>query len=86
MVASKNPQRGVQFAVDSLSARELEVFKLLGEGFSTREIAQQLNLSTKTIDTYRDHLKLKLGVENGGDLIHYAVQWSRIQTAQEISR
>ncbi len=61
--------------VDSLSDREMEVFQLIGNGFSTREIASQLNLSIKTIDSYREHLKLKLQLASGADLVRYAIQW-----------
>jgi len=63
------------FSIDSLSDRELEVFQLIGNGFSTRQIAAKLNLSVKTIDSYREHLKLKLPLETGSDLVRYAIQW-----------
>jgi DNA-binding NarL/FixJ family response regulator len=63
------------FSIDSLSDRELEVFQLIGNGFSTRQIAAKLNLSVKTIDSYREHLKLKLPLESGSDLVRYAIQW-----------
>jgi len=60
--------------VDSLSDRELEVFQLVGSGAGTRQIAQQLNLSIKTIETYRAHIKKKLKLRNGMELIRLAVQ------------
>lgn len=63
------------FSIDSLSDREMEVFQLIGNGFSTRQIAAKLNLSVKTIDSYREHLKLKLQLETGSDLVRYAIQW-----------
>ncbi|QYM79821.1 response regulator transcription factor [Horticoccus luteus] len=63
------------FSIDSLSDREMEVFQLIGNGFSTRQIASKLNLSVKTIDSYREHLKLKLQLETGSDLVRYAIQW-----------
>lgn len=65
--------------VESLSDREMEVFQLLGNGYATRQIAERLNLSVKTIDSYREHLKLKLGLESGADLIRYAIQWVKAQ-------
>jgi DNA-binding NarL/FixJ family response regulator len=68
---------GMVFAIDTLSDRELEVFHLIGNGYSTRQIAQRLNLSSKTIDSYREHLKLKLGLETGADLVRHAIQWER---------
>lgn len=60
-----------------LSDREVEVLALLGDGCTTRRIAEQLNLSVKTIDTYRENLKRKLGLPNAEALIHYAIQWVR---------
>ena len=60
-----------------LSDREVEVLALLGDGTTTRGIAEQLNLSIKTIETYRDNLKRKLGLADSNALIHYAIQWSK---------
>lgn len=68
---------GGQFAIDTLSDREMEVFQLIGNGYSTRQIAEKLNLSTKTIDSYREHLKLKLNLRSGAELVRYAIQWGR---------
>jgi DNA-binding NarL/FixJ family response regulator len=68
---------GMVFAIDTLSDREMEVFHLIGNGYSTRQIAQKLNLSSKTIDSYREHLKLKLGLDSGAELVRYAIQWAR---------
>lgn len=68
---------GPAFAIDALSDREMEVFQLIGNGYSTRQIAQKLNLSSKTIDSYREHLKLKLNLESGAELVRYAIQWAR---------
>jgi DNA-binding NarL/FixJ family response regulator len=68
---------GMVFAIDTLSDREMEVFQLIGNGYSTRQIAQKLGLSSKTIDSYREHLKLKLGLETGADLVRHAIQWAR---------
>ena len=62
--------------VDLLSDRELEVLGLLGEGLSTREIADRLNLSTKTIDTHREHIKTKLSLKNTNELVRFAVAWT----------
>jgi DNA-binding NarL/FixJ family response regulator len=62
--------------VDRLSDRELEVLGLLGQGMTTRQMAEKLNLSTKTIDTYREHLKTKLDLDSATALIRYAVTWS----------
>jgi DNA-binding NarL/FixJ family response regulator len=59
----------------SLSAREMEVFTLMGNGLSTKEIAQELCVSTKTVDTHREHLKQKLRVPDNNRLIRRAVEW-----------
>ena len=63
------------FSMDTLSDREMEVFQLIGNGFGTRQIAERLNLSVKTIDSYREHLKVKLQLAKGADLVHHAIQW-----------
>jgi DNA-binding NarL/FixJ family response regulator len=62
--------------VDVLSDRELEVLGLLGQGLNTREIAERLQLSTKTIDTYREHIKMKLSLKNASELLRFAVAWT----------
>jgi DNA-binding NarL/FixJ family response regulator len=65
------------FSMDSLSDRELEVFRLIGSGLGTRQIAERLNLSVKTIDSHREHLKAKLQLETGASLVHRAIQWMK---------
>jgi DNA-binding NarL/FixJ family response regulator len=67
--------KGLGASVSSLSDRELEVFRLIGQGYSTRKIAEMLHLSIKTIETYRAHIKDKLGLEDAAQLLQYAVQW-----------
>lgn len=59
--------------LDRLSDRELEVLQLIGLGMGTRQIAQRLHLSIKTIESHREHLKTKLNLRTGGELIRYAV-------------
>lgn len=61
--------------VESLSNRELEVLTLIGQGTTTGAIAKHLHLSVHTIDTYREKLKIKLNLQNSGELNRYAVQW-----------
>ncbi len=61
--------------LSSLSDRELEVFRLIGEGRATREIAEELRLSIKTVETYQAHLKEKLSLRTGRELIQHAIQW-----------
>jgi DNA-binding NarL/FixJ family response regulator len=66
--------------VDKLSDREMEVLKNLGRGLTTRQVADTLQLSVKTIETHRAHIKEKLGFRDAGEMIHFAVEW---MTAQE---
>ncbi len=61
--------------VDVLSDRELEVFELIGRGKSSSEIADQLHLATKTIETYRSRIKEKLNYKNSTEMIMNAVKW-----------
>jgi DNA-binding NarL/FixJ family response regulator len=60
--------------MERLSDRELEVFSLIGEGKGTREIADQLHLSVKTIESHRAHIKEKLNLKNATELVHRAIQ------------
>lgn len=62
--------------VESLSARELEVFKQIGAGETTRQIAQKLQLSSKTVETYRENIKLKLNLQNATELSLHATLWA----------
>lgn len=61
--------------VSRLSDRELQVFLMIGEGHGTQQIASQLNLSVKTIETYRAHLKEKLDLRDARELVQYAIRW-----------
>lgn len=67
--------RGSNSPIEQLSDREFEIFELLGEGKSTREIAGQLHLSPKTVDVHRSHIKRKLELKDSISLIRYAVRW-----------
>lgn len=58
-----------------LADRELEVFRLIGEGMKTGWIAEQLHLSIKTVETYRDRIRQKLALPDGARLAHFATQW-----------
>src|SRR5580704_16216280 len=60
--------------LEDLSDRELEVLRLIGEGHSTREIAENLHISVKTVETYQGHLKEKLGLKNSRELFQFAIQ------------
>lgn len=61
--------------VAALTERELEVFRLIGAGISTREISQRLDLSMKTVDAHRRHMREKLNLRTTSELIRYATQW-----------
>ncbi len=61
--------------IDRLTDRELEVVQLIGRGLSTREIADSLNLSVKTIESHRAHVKEKLNLRNATELVQFSVQW-----------
>ncbi len=71
-----NPNCQGASTMDILTDRELEVFRLIGTGRSTREIAEQMTLAIKTIGTYRDRIKQKLGLKNGAELTKRAVLWT----------
>lgn len=61
--------------VEKLTDREFEVFQQIGAGKSTRDIAQKLHLSVKTVEVHRLHIKDKLGIKTAAELIRYAVRW-----------
>ncbi|MFT7130276.1 MAG: DNA-binding NarL/FixJ family response regulator [Gammaproteobacteria bacterium] len=65
-----------QSSIETLSNRELEVFEQIGQGFSTVQIAKHLNLSAKTIETHRAHIKEKLNLTSSIELTRQALQWS----------
>jgi DNA-binding NarL/FixJ family response regulator len=66
-------------ALEALSDRELEIFKLIGQGQSTSDMAAQLHLSIHTIDTYRRRIRLKLGIRNAAELMRAATEWIVIE-------
>ncbi|MEX2216505.1 MAG: response regulator transcription factor [Phycisphaeraceae bacterium] len=61
--------------LERLSDRELEVFELLGRGLGTREVAERLCVSIKTIESHREHIKEKLQLKNATELVQHATQW-----------
>lgn len=63
-------------AIQLLSDREFEVFRMIGEGLETKEIAEKLYLSVKTVESYRIRIKSKMGIRNNMELIRTAVEWS----------
>ena len=71
-----------QPSVHHLTDRELEVFRLLGNGIGSRDIAARLNLSVKTVEVHRAHIKRKLGKQTSVELIRDAVRWVESQGRQ----
>ena len=69
------PGGGSSPAQDKLADRELEVFELIGKGIGTREIADRLDRSVKTVETYRARIKEKLGLRSATALMREAVRW-----------
>jgi DNA-binding NarL/FixJ family response regulator len=60
----------------TLTDRELEIFRLIGEGHSTRQIADELHLSVKTIESHQAHIKEKLALKNARELVQHAIEWT----------
>jgi DNA-binding CsgD family transcriptional regulator len=60
--------------IADLTDRELEVFRLIGNGHGTREIADELHISVKTVESYQAHIKEKLSLKNGRELVQRAIQ------------
>ncbi len=71
MVDANNERRDI----DALSNRELQVFELIGRGVSTSQMADQLSLSVKTIETHQAHIKKKLGLGSAHELNQRAIRW-----------
>jgi len=65
---------------DELTDRELEVFRLIGQGHGTRQIAEELHLSVKTVESHYAHIKEKLSLKNARELVQHAARWLTEQT------
>jgi DNA-binding CsgD family transcriptional regulator len=61
--------------MDILSDRELEIFRLIGQGYRPSKIALSMHLSVKTVETYRARIKEKLNLADADELLRYAIQW-----------
>jgi DNA-binding NarL/FixJ family response regulator len=75
----RSPRTGVEV----LSDRELQVFGMIGDGLSSRQVATHLNLSVKTVETHRENIKHKLGLRAAADLIREAARWQQSQSAPQ---
>ncbi len=69
----------VHSPVERLSDREFEVFQLIGQGQGTRQIAEHLHLSVKTVEVHRANIKRKLELHSAADLVRYAIRWTEAQ-------
>lgn len=67
--------------IEHLTDRELEVFRLIGEGHSTRQIAEELHLSVRTVEAYREYIKDKLSLKNSTELVQHAFHWVHHEAA-----
>ena len=75
LIAQAIGSKASQGGTEALTDRELQIFQLVGRGKSTREIANELNVSVHTIDSHREHIRSKLNLRSGTELIQRAVQW-----------
>lgn len=75
MLGGMVDKTGSKRDIDSLSNRELQVFEMTGAGLSSSQMADQLNLSVKTIETHQAHIKKKLGLSSAHELTHRAIRW-----------
>jgi len=80
-MAAGGRDRITQSPLEVLSDRELEVFELTGRGTGTRDIAERLHLSVKTVESYRARIKKKLNLESATELMQHAVQWVESESA-----
>jgi DNA-binding NarL/FixJ family response regulator len=71
-----NPNLERPSSLSDLTDRELEVFRLIGLGHSTRQIAEELHISVKTVESYQAHIKEKLSLRSGRELVQHAIQWN----------
>jgi DNA-binding NarL/FixJ family response regulator len=71
--------KGCGTSVSTLTDREFEIYRLLGQGKVPHEIARPLHLSIKAVDTRRAHIRQKLGLRNATELIHHATRWTANQ-------
>ena len=79
--AIRSMDEGLGSPVDKLSDRELEVLNLMGRGFGAQDIANELHLSVKTIETHRAHIKEKLGFHDSKEMVRFAIEWVAQQHA-----
>jgi DNA-binding NarL/FixJ family response regulator len=80
-LATGGRAKGVSNPIENLTDRELEVFRMIGEGRSTRQIAGELHLSVRTVEAYREYIKGKLNLKNSTELVQHAFHWVHHEAA-----
>ena len=75
LISSGKPNE--KFSLDKLTNRELEIFRLIGDGLESKEIADRLNVSIKTVGTHRENIKEKFNIKHYTELVKFAVHWSQ---------
>lgn len=70
------PARGRPSPIEKLTDRELKVFRMIGEGMGTRQIAELLDLSVKTVESHQAHIKEKLALKGARELVQHAIEWT----------
>ena len=73
-MTSSRSKPGVSL-IDRLTDRELEILQMIGKGVATKNIAEKLSISARTVEAHRAHIKEKIGIADGAALVRYAVQW-----------
>ena len=74
---------GAANSIEGLSDRELQVLRMLGSGLNTRQVAHALHLSAKTVESHRQRLKRKLGLQTGAQLLRYAISFAEDRGVRE---
>ncbi len=74
--ATGGGREGEESPISGLSDRELEIFKMIGRGLRPQRIAEDLNVSVKTVETYLSRIKLKLGIKDASELLQMAIAWN----------
>lgn len=80
LLQNDGPQGVNRDPISQLTAREFQIFELIGQGKTSRSIARMLGLSPHTVETYRERLKTKLNVGSGADLVFRAIVWTLLHT------
>ena len=75
----EGPAKAGGLPAERLTDRELQVFEMIGHGISTRQIAEDLHLSIKTVESHRENIKSKLKLQNATELLRHAIQWVQLE-------